>query len=209
MQDQEHRFTEADLEPSPEERRAARRALVDRVAASVAVLAAGATIGGMVALGACAAPFVFRMTPAPFSGEAMGAAFARFDQIALGAAVVLLGAEVARTWAAGRRGRTLAARARRMAAMLLAGAAALMGLTITPKINDLHRAGARRGEGEQGVVLEALHRRAELIGRAEVLLGAAVVVLHIFTLGARRPEDDEDDEDEAFAPLPPGPRGDA
>jgi len=208
MQDQEHRFTAADLEPSPEERRAARRALVDRVAASAAVLAAGVWIGGMIALGACAAPFVFRLTPAPFSGEAMGAAFARFDQIALGAAVILLGAEVARTWAAGRHGRSPAARARRLLAMLLAGAAAYMGLALTPGINELHRAGARRGVGEQGAQLEALHRRAELIGRGETLLGAAVVVLHIFTLGARRPEDDDDDE-EAFAPLPPGPRGDA
>ena len=62
-----------------------------RLAAAVGALAAGVWVGGMVALGACAAPFVFRMTPAPYSGDAMGAAFARFDQIALGAAVALLG----------------------------------------------------------------------------------------------------------------------
>lgn len=208
--DEEHRFTEADLEPTPEERRAARQSLVERVAAIVAVLAAGVWIGGMVALGACAAPFVFRMTPAPFSGDAMGAAFARFDQIALGAAVTLLGAEVARTWAAGRRGRTGAARARRFVAMLLAGAAAYMGLALTPRINDLHLGGARRGEGAQGAELETLHRRAEMLGRAEMALGAAAVALHILTLGARRRDDDEEEDDEeALAPLPPGPRGDA
>jgi hypothetical protein len=208
---EEHRFTEADLEPSPDEQRAARRALADRAAASVAALVAGAWVGGMIALGACAAPFVFRLTPAPFSGEAMGAAFARFDQLALGAAVVLLGAEVVRTWAAGRRGRTLAARIRRSLAMLMAVAAAYVGLSLTPRINELHRGGARRGEGAAGMELERIHRRAELFGRAVVLVGAAVAILHVLTLGARRPQDDEgeEDDDEAFAPRPPGPQGDA
>jgi len=204
----EHRFSAADLEPSPEERRAARRGLVDRIAASAAVLAAGSWMGGLVALGACAAPFVFGLTPSPFSGHAMGAAFARFDQLALGAAVILLAAEVARTWAAGRRGRTLAARVRRLLAMLLAGAAAYVGLALTPRISELHQGGARRGEGATGEELDSVHRRAELVGRAELALGTAVVVLHVFTLGARRPEDDDEDED-AFAPLPPGPRGGA
>src|SRR5690349_17847506 len=109
----EDRFTEADLAPSPEELRATRRALADRIAASVAALSAGIWIGGMLALGACAAPFVFRMTPAPFSGDAMGAAFARFDRIAIGASVLILGAEVIRTMVSGRRARTLAARIRR------------------------------------------------------------------------------------------------
>jgi hypothetical protein len=210
MQPEEHRFTEADLEPGPEERRAALRTLVDRAAASVAALVAGAWAGGMIALGVCAAPFVFRLTPAPFSGEAMGAAFARFDQLALGAAVVLLGAEVVRTWAAGRRGRTLAARVRRGLAMLMAAAAAYIGLALTPRINELHRNGARRGMGEQGAELDRIHRRAEMLGRAEVLFGATVVVLHVLTLRTRRPEDeDEEGDDDASAPLPPGPRGDA
>ncbi|WP_437633203.1 DUF4149 domain-containing protein [Sorangium sp. So ce854] len=200
----EAQFSEDDLAPSPEERAAERRFLIDRVAASVAALAAGAWAGGMVALGACAAPFVFRLAPAPFSGDAMSAAFARFDQLALGAAVVLLGAEVARTWAAGRRGAGRAARVRRVVAMVMAGCAAYVGLALTPRITELHREGVRRGEGALGVELERVHRRAELAGRAEVFLGAGLVVLHVFTLGARRPDDDDDDE--AAAPLPPGPR---
>lgn len=202
----EARFSESDLAPSPEERAASRRALIDRIAASAAVLAAGAWIGGMVALGACAAPFVFRLTPAPFSGDAMAAAFARFDQLALAAAVILLGAEVARTWAAGRRGATHVARVRRVLAMLMAGCAAYVGLALTPRIASLHREGARRGEGELGMELERVHRRAEHVGKLEILLGAGLVVLHVFTLGARRPDDEEDDDEPALAPLPPGPR---
>ncbi|WP_437674416.1 DUF4149 domain-containing protein [Sorangium sp. So ce131] len=199
----EPQFSEADLAPSPEERAASRRLLIDRAAASTAALAAGAWAGGMVALGACAAPFVFRLTPAPYSGDAMTAAFARFDQLALGAAVILLGAEVVRTWAAGRRGVGPAARVRRVLAMVIAGCAAYVGLALTPRIAALHRDGARRGEGELGMELERAHRRAELAGRAEVFLGASLVVLHVFTLGARRPELDDE---EADAPLPPGPR---
>ncbi len=87
---------------SPEPRRARRVAplLIDRVAASVAALAAGARVGGIVALGAWRCPVRLPARPGPFSGDAMSAAFARFDQFALGAAVILLGAEVARTWAA-------------------------------------------------------------------------------------------------------------
>jgi hypothetical protein len=51
--------------------------------------------------------------------------------------------------------------------------------------------------------LERAHRRAALVSRSEVFLGASLVVLHVFTLGARRPEHDDEDAD---APLPPGPR---
>ena len=204
----EHRFSAADLGPSPAEKRRALRAVVDRVAATAAVLAAGVWVGGMVALGACAAPFVFRLTPAPYSGDAMGAAFARFDQIALGAAVVLLGAEVTRTWASGARGRSVAARARRLVAVLMAACAAYVGLSITPHIIDLHRAGAQRGQGPLGEELDAIHHRAEAVGKAETVLGVALVALHVFTLATRRPEDDEED-DGRVEPLAPGPPDDA
>jgi hypothetical protein len=195
-------FSAADLEPSDEERRLARRALVERIAATVAIVAAGSWVGGLVALGACAAPFVFRMTPAPFSGDAMAAAFGRFDQIAIGSAVVLLGAEVARTWAAGRRGRALLSRLRRFAAMSMAALAVYTGLSLTPRIASLHHEGVRRGVGEEGAMLEHIHARAELTGKATALLGIAVIALHVFTLRGRH---EDDDEHEADAPLPPGP----
>jgi uncharacterized membrane protein len=198
----EERFSASDLEPSDEEKSRALRGVVERVAATVAVLAAGVWVGGMLALGACAAPFVFRLTPAPYSGDAMGAAFARFDQVALGAAVLLLGAEVTRTWAAGARGRSPAARVRRGLALIIAACAAYTGLSITPHINALHRAGAQRGQGQLGEELEVIHRRAELLGKAETVLGVALVGLHVFTLGARRPDDDE--EGHYAEPLPPG-----
>lgn len=199
----ETRFTEADLAPDPEELRARRKAMADRIAATVAALSAGVFVGGMVALGACAAPFVFRLTPAPFSGDAMGAAFARFGQIALGASVLILGGEVVRTWASGKRGRTIGARVRRIAGILLAVLTAYVGLTLTPRINQMHRAGVIRDESPEGQALERTHKQAEMVGKVEVALGIVLVFLHVLTLPARRPSDEE--EEEAVAPLAPGP----
>lgn len=199
----EERFSEEDLRASAEEQAAARRFQVDRVAAIVAVLATGVWIGGMIAMGACAAPFVFEIVPGPLSGYAMGSAFARFDKIALGASALLLAAEVARTWAAGVQGRRPAARVRRILAIVMAMGAAYTGLTITPQINSIYRDGGRRGEGDAGVQLDRVHKRAELIGKAVTVGGVVLVALHILTLGARRPDDDDTDY---LAPLPPGPR---
>lgn len=204
----ETRFTEDDLAPDPEERRERIASIVERVAATAGVLAAGLYIGGLVALGACAAPAVFRLTPTPFSGDAMGAAFARFDQVALGASAVALGSEIARTWAAGLPGRTIPARLRRFCAIFMAFAAAYVGVGLTPRINELHRAGVRRDETPQGQVLEVIHRRAELTGKVGLFFAVSFVALGIFTLRTKRPEDDDDDAGEVFAPLPPGPRDD-
>jgi uncharacterized membrane protein len=201
MSDPGARFSAADLEPSDEERRALRRDRVDRAAAVVTALSAGIWVGGMIALGACAAPFVFQMTPAPHSGNAMGAAFARFDHIAIGASVAILGCEVVRTWMARRRRQTVVVRLRRGVAILLAMCAAYVGLSLTPTINELHRRGVTRNVGPEGTRLEEIHRRAELVGKAEVALGSALVALAIFTI--RRSEEDEDED--APAPLPPGP----
>ncbi|HRI69427.1 MAG TPA: DUF4149 domain-containing protein [Polyangium sp.] len=203
----ETRFTEEDLLPSPEEREVRLKSVIERIATTVGVLAAGLYIGGLVALGACAAPAVFHLTPTPFSGDAMGAAFARFDQVAIGASVVALGSEIARTWSAGLPGRTTPARIRRLCAIVMALCTTYIGMTLTPRINEMHKAGVRRDETPQGQVLEAIHRRAELVGKVGLFFGVAFVSLGIFTLQARRPEDD-DDVGEVFAPLPPGPRDD-
>jgi len=202
-QEEDRPFSAADLEPSDEDRRAAIMAVVERAATSVAVLAAGTLVGGMVALGACAAPLVFELTPAPFSGNAMGAAFARFDQIAIGSAVTVLACEMVRTWIERTRPRSLWPRIRRLTAIALAMCAVYVGVSLTPRINELHLAGVRRNVGAQGMELEKIHKRAEMTGKAEVALGIAVVLLHVLTLKTRRPEDDED-----WGPSPGAPGGD-
>ncbi|MDI3286176.1 DUF4149 domain-containing protein [Polyangium sp. 15x6] len=200
-------FTEADLAPDPQEKRDRILAVVDRVAALVAVLAGGVYIGGMVALGANAAPIVFSMLPRSIAGDVMGAVFARFDAIALGAALAALAAEVTRTLATRRRGRTILSRLRRSCTLFMAVSAAYVALSLSPRISDLHRQGVQRDDTPQGQLLEAVHKRAELFGKIGMGMALGLVALTIFTIQPRRPDDEEDDE-EAVAPLPPGPRDD-
>lgn len=195
-------FSEDDLKPSGEDVSRARRDFIDRAAAIVAIVSAGLIVGGMVALGACAAPAVFSLTPAPFSGNAMGAAFARFDRVAIGASVLLLGAEVVRTFLARRSRQRLAVRVRRLSGIFLAMAVAYIGLSLSPTINEMHLQGVRRGEGEAGERLEAIHKRAELVGKLEIGLGLLAIALHVATIRGRS---EDEDEHEAYAPLPPGP----
>lgn len=197
-------FSEEDLAPSEDEVRAKRTWLLDRLAACVGVLSAGVVLGGTLALGMSAAPAVFRLTPKPFSGTAMGAAFASFGQVALGAACVALVVEVARTILHRRSKQRPWDRVRRLVAIGLAGCAAMLAFDLTPRISRMHADGAVRGEGDAGRALDAVHQRAELVGKIEVGLAAALVLLHVMTL--RGPGRPEDEDDEAEAPLPPGPR---
>lgn len=200
-------FSEADLAPPEWEVRARRRSRLDRAAAFVAVLALGLWSGGLVALGACAAPMVFGLTPYPYSADAMSAAFSRFDGIAIGCAVVALAAEAVRSGlelgrATAPRER-LVARLRRYLGMLAAGLAIVSGTMLTPEIVRLHRAGVRRGVGPEGARLAAVHRQAETLSKGILVAAVAVIGLHVATVRSAR---DEEDEDEAAAPLPPGPK---
>jgi hypothetical protein len=198
----EDTFTAADLEPSDAEKNARRRAIAEKAAATVAVMALGLWFGGMIALGACAAPFVFEMTPYPWSGKAMGAAFQRFDGIAMGCAVVVLGCEVVRTLLTlRRRDGVWIARIRRYLAILAAGCAIYGGMILSPRIVRMHEEGVRRNVGPEGLQLEAVHKQAELVAKVAVVLALALIALHVFTLRTAG----DDDDDEAVAPLPPGP----
>lgn len=196
-------FSEEDLQPSADEKRRAVEQVVDRLAATVAIVCTALVVGGMVALGACAAPAVFRNVPDPLSGAAMGTAFSRFDTLAMGASAGALGAEMVRTFMARRQRPTIWSRIRRFAAFGLAGCAAMIGLSISPSIKELYEAGARRGQGELGARLEQAHKRAETLGGAEIFLGALLIGLHVFTLRGGR--DEEEYEQDAVAPAPPGP----
>lgn len=198
-------FSEADLAPPPWEIRARRRARFDRAAAVIAVLALGLWAGGMVALGACAAPLVFALTPYPLSADAMGAVFARFDKIAVACAIVTLGCEVVRTLIdigrATSSGR-LVPRVRRYLGVLAAVLAIYSATQLTPEILRLHHAQIRRKVGRDGQLLDTLHVRAERIGKVLVVLAVLVAGLHVTTVRSAR---DEEQDDPAPGPLPPGP----
>src|SRR5258705_10868103 len=73
---------------------------VERAATVVAIVCLAIWVGGLVALGACAAPIVFHVVPAPLSGDAMGAVFRRFDFIAIACGVVVLASEAVRIYVA-------------------------------------------------------------------------------------------------------------
>jgi hypothetical protein len=197
-------FSEADLAPGDDEKRARRRALIERAAASIAVVALGMWAGGLIALGACAAPFVFEFTPYPFSGQAMGLAFQRFDGIAMACGTIVLGCEVARTLVSRRREAQMWPRIRRVLAVLLAVGAVYGGMRLTPTIREMHERGVRRNVGAEGAELERIHAQAELIGKATVPLAVFLIFLQLFTLKSALELLAE--EDEAVAPLPPGPR---
>jgi hypothetical protein len=195
-------FTADDLVDSSSDaaRKHGRRVWADKTAAVVAIVAWALWLGGMIALGACAAPFVFQLTPYPFSGQAMGAAFARFDSIAITCSVIALGAEAVRTLLSSRHRQTLAVRLRRYLAMLIALGAVYTGLRLTPAILSMHNDGVRRNVGAQGSELERIHRQAELIGKVNVPIAILVIALHVFTLRSER----EDDDGPVAAPRPPG-----
>lgn len=205
-------FTDEDLVPDSRdvaaERRARRHVIIEKTATIFAVIAYGMVAGGMIALGACAAPFVFQLTPHPWSGKAMGAAFSRFDFIAMTCAVIGLGAEVVRTLLTlkSRASQSWVHRVRRYAAIALALGATYTGMQLSPQIMAMHEEGVRRNVGAEGAELERVHKQAELIGKGVVALALALIALHIGTLpgGGPRSTEGEDDED-VLAPLPPGP----
>jgi hypothetical protein len=153
--------------------RATRQEIV--VVVSIELLSIMVWGGGLVALGAVAAPLVFGIVPAPTSADAMTQVFLRFDRVAMTCAAIALVAESA----LGRRaGPIRRPDALRLAALSIAAAfASVQGAWLSPKITELHRGGAVRGLGDAGLALEEAHRWSERLGKTTLVLLAASVVL--------------------------------
>src|SRR5512143_616848 len=66
------------------------------LAGSLALLATGVWLGGILVLGAIVAPIVFREVPAPTSADAMTLVFTTFDKLAMTCAAIVAVAEVVR-----------------------------------------------------------------------------------------------------------------
>ena len=130
--------------------------------------------GGLVALGAIAAPTVFGIVPAPSSADAMTVVFRRFDRVAITCAAIALACEVAAVLKARVRTPDLV---RGAAAVLAAGLAIVEGAWLSPAIEALHRQGAIRGLGDAGLALERTHRLAETAGKGQLLLLFVTLVL--------------------------------
>jgi hypothetical protein len=135
---------------------------------------------------------VFRVVPAPLSGDAMGAVFQRFDGIAVACGVVLLACEAMRirfepSASYVTRNMRLAVRTRTALSIFAVAAAIYGGTQLSPRIVELHAAGAVRGSGDDGAELERIHRRAESVAKIEVIAGLLLLALHVATL-RRTPE---------------------
>jgi uncharacterized membrane protein len=182
-----------------------------RITSTLALVAAAVWVGGMLTLGALVAPVVFTMIPAPGAADAMTVVFQRFDTVALVCVAVMVASEAFRsaTATSGPRlglGAALSGDAigrldlARMAMGALGAALVLLeALWITPVIVALHRGGAIRGVGSEGLELDRIHGYAETCGKAQATVGLALIALHVFTLKrakakkpARDPAPEED-----------------
>ncbi|MFO0668705.1 MAG: DUF4149 domain-containing protein [Polyangiaceae bacterium] len=141
----------------------------ERVLGALSGLAVAVWLGGLVVLGAVVAPTVFHNVPAPHAADAMTLVFRRFDRIALAAAGVSIVAEAFRA----RRGPTI------VLLLVAAALAAVEAIHFSPAIEALHRGGAIRGLGVAGAELDAIHRWAERLAKAEVLTLVAFVVARV------------------------------
>jgi hypothetical protein len=153
---------------------------VVRVTAVVGLAAIAVWLGGLIALGALAAPVVFSVVPLPTSADAMTLVFRRFDQVAMACGALVLASEAARAVA---RISFVGADWARVAASVTASALAIwQGEYVSPRIALLHMGGAIRGVGDPGAELSRLHDLAEALGKSEVLLLVVVVVTQVLAL---------------------------
>ena len=151
-----------------------------RILSIVSLLAIAVWLGGLVALGAVAAPVIFATVSWPSSADAMSIVFRRFDSVAMTCAAIVLAMEAVRPVAGVALARLDHARA--ATSLLAASAAVFEGIKVSPRIAALHAAGAIRGVEGPGLELAHLHDIAEWCGKIELGLLAVVIALHVIAL---------------------------
>lgn len=160
-----------------------RHSLASRAITALALAAIAVWTGGLLALGAVVAPIIFNAVPSPTSADAMTLVFRRFDRVAVVCAVLLLLCEVG---LAVTRKPLLRIDMARGAAAVIAGALILaQAMVVSPKIEALHRGGAIRGLGVDGMELESVHKLAEAGGKTQVVIALILIALHVWSLGER------------------------
>jgi len=157
---------------------------IPRIASALALLSAALWLGGIVALGALAAPAVFSTVALPASADAMVIVFRRFDMLAMTCAAIVLATEALRR--AGRRALERWDVARAAVSVAAAAAAVFQGTSVSPRIAELHAAGVIRGLGASGADLSHMHDVAEACGKAQVFLLAVLVILHVVSLSSEQ-----------------------
>ena len=196
-------FTDADLEPTAEERHAAWRRRIDLGACIVGLGAIALWGGAIAAVRWCAAPALDATLPAALGSSVLAAIHNRADGIAIGCAAVLLGTEVGRLFLRTEPRRAAGPRLRRLLAIFAAGAAAYLGLGLRPALERAARASVPQELGPEDAQVALLTRRAEQLRLGELGLLGLLLGLQLAT--ARCRPDPDEQQPEAEAPLPPGP----
>ncbi len=160
-----------------------RNLVLQRATAVASLVPVAVWLGGLLALGAIAAPVVFSTIAMPASADAMTVVFRRFDAVAMSCAALVLASEATRALV--RLPFATTDHVRAGTSVLAAAIAVFEGVSVSPRIASLHAGGAVRGLGEAGMELARLHDVAELCGKSEVALLLAVIVLHVVTLSRR------------------------
>jgi uncharacterized membrane protein len=153
------------------------------IASVVGGLAVAVWLGGLLALGAIAAPLVFANVSFPQSADAMTLVFRRFDMVAMTCAAIAMASEAGKVAT-----RVAFGRVDHLRAGLIVVAAILAvveGTLVSPRIAALHGAGVMRGMGAAGETLSHLHDIAEALGKTELVLLAIVLGLLVVRPAAR------------------------
>jgi hypothetical protein len=200
-------FTDADLEPTAEERRAVWRRRLDLASSLIGLGAIALWAGTIAAVRWCAIPALGATLPAALGSTLLAAIHSRADGIGIGCGAVLLGSEVGRLFVQAEARRAVGPRLRRLVAIFAAGAAAYLGLGLSPARDRAAQGGGPQGFGPQGSEAALLARRSEQLRLGELVLLGLLLGLQLAT--ARGRPDRDQQEPEAEAPLPPGPRSKA
>jgi len=153
------------------------------IASVLGGLAVAVWLGGLLALGAIAAPLVFANVSFPQSADAMTLVFRRFDTVAMTCAALAMACEAAKVAARVPFGR--ADHVRAGLTVVAAILAVVEGTLVSPRIAALHGAGVLRGMGVAGETLSHLHDMAEALGKSEIVLLAVVLGLLVVRPAAR------------------------
>jgi uncharacterized protein DUF4149 len=159
--------------------------LLIRISAAASLLGIALWLGGLVALGAIAAPVVFSIVPFPSNADAMTVVFQRFDTVAMSCAAVVLTAEAVQVGA--RVSFALTDHLRVGLSALAAALAVAEATSVAPRIAALHGGGVVRGIGSAGLELARLHDIAEWLGKGQLVLLVSVLILRVITLTRRPP----------------------
>ncbi len=148
-------------------------------------------LGGMLALGAVAAPVVFnQLPPLGAGGEVMSRIFVRFNTVVAYIAIFLIVLGFAGRWALTRGGRAAGEQYRGIPTMIEAvGVLTLLILvvwagTMTPRMEAL-RQERIKGNTAAAEVFEAYHRRAQGIAGGQLVVGLVALFAHAFETARR------------------------